>query len=180
MSDHNSAVAIFDQHNQAEEAVKQLEKGGFDMKTLSIVGKGYHTEENVVGYYNAGDRMLYWGKQGAFWGGFWSLLFGTGFFMIPGIGPMLVAGPLVVSIIAALEGALVFGAVSALAGALASIGIPNNSVVQYEASVRAGKFLMLVHGSPDEVTRAKEILSNAGASQTHLHMANTRAEALVG
>lgn len=180
MSEHNSVVAIFDHHNQAERAVKQLEKAGFDMKTLSIVGKGYHTEENVVGYYNAGDRMLYWGQQGAFWGGFWSLLFGSGFFLIPGIGPMLVAGPLVVSIVAALEGAVVVGAISALGGALASIGIPNNSVVQYEASVRAGKFLMMVHGTPDEVTRAKEILSTAGASQTHLHMATAEIGTLVG
>ena len=41
------------------------------MKMLSIVGKDYHTEEHVVGYYTTGDRMLYWGKPGAFWGGFW-------------------------------------------------------------------------------------------------------------
>ena len=44
------------------------------------IGRDYHTDENVIGYYNAGDRMKYWGKLGAFWGGFWGLLFGSAFF----------------------------------------------------------------------------------------------------
>jgi hypothetical protein len=172
MLDKNSVVAIFDQHTQAEAAVKCLQKAGFDMKNLSIVGKGYHTDEKVVGYYNAGDRMLYWGSQGAFWGGFWSLLFGSGIFMLPGIGPLLVAGPMVVWMVGALESAAVIGGISALGAALFSIGIPENSILQYETSIKAGKFMMLVHGTPDEVTRAKAILSTSGASKTQLHMAD--------
>ena len=95
MSETNSVVAIYETHSQAEEAVKDLQRSGFDMKKMSIVGKDYHTDEHVVGYYNAGDRMKYWGKQGAFWGGLWGMLFGAAFFAIPGIGPILVAGPLV-------------------------------------------------------------------------------------
>jgi uncharacterized protein (UPF0297 family) len=65
--DKNSAVAIYETHDQAEQAVKELQKSGFDMKQLSIVGKGYETENHVIGYYNAGDRMKHWGKSGAFW-----------------------------------------------------------------------------------------------------------------
>ena len=102
-SDKNSVVAIFESHNRAEDAIRELQKSGFDMKKLSIIGKDYHTEENVVGYYNTGDRMKYWGKLGAFWGGFWGILFGSAFFWLPGIGTVLVAGPLVVWIIGALE-----------------------------------------------------------------------------
>src|ERR1039458_3987525 len=94
MSDKNSVVAIYSSHVEAEEAVKQLQRGGIDMKALSSVGKETHTEEQAVGYYNNSDRMKYWGKAGAFWGGFWGLLFGSAFFVIPGIGPLLVAGPL--------------------------------------------------------------------------------------
>ena len=71
------------------------------MKKLSIVGKDYHTEEHVVGYYTTGNRMLYWGKIGAFWGGFWGLLFGAGFFWVPGIGQLLAAGPIVAWIVGA-------------------------------------------------------------------------------
>jgi len=69
MSKENAGVAILNTHTEAENAVKELQRAGFDLKKLSIVGKDYHTEENVVGYYNAGDRMKYWGKLGAFWGG---------------------------------------------------------------------------------------------------------------
>ena len=69
MSESNSVVAIYATHAQAEEAVKELQRAGFDMQKTSIVGNDYHSDEHVVGYYNAGDRMKYWGKQGAFWGG---------------------------------------------------------------------------------------------------------------
>ena len=61
----------------------------------------------MVGYYNTGDRMKHWGKLGAFWGGIWGMLFGAAFFAIPGLGPILVAGPLVAWIVGALEGAVV-------------------------------------------------------------------------
>src|SRR5271166_5092563 len=153
MSDKNSVVAIFESHDRAEDAIRELQKDGFDMKKLSIVGKDMHTEEHVVGYYNAGDRMLYWGKQGAFWGGFWggmwAILFGSAYFLVPGIGPLLVAGPLVVWIVGVLEGAAIVGGVSALGAALASIGIPNDSVVQYETEVKNGKLLLVAHGTAD-------------------------------
>ena len=66
MSEKNSVVAVLESHSQPEDAVRELQKSGFDMKQLSIVGKDYHTDEHVVGYYNAGDRMMYWGKLGAF------------------------------------------------------------------------------------------------------------------
>ena len=101
MNKNNSIVAIYPSHTAAEAAIKELQQSGFDMKKLSIIGRDEHTDEHVVGYYNAGDRMKYWGKLGAFWGGFWGLLFGSGFFLIPGIGPLLVAGPLVSWIVGA-------------------------------------------------------------------------------
>src|SRR5438034_8961654 len=106
MTNENAIVAVYNSHVEAEEAVDQLKQAGFDMKKLSIVGKDYHTEENVVGYYNAGDRMRYWGNMGAFWGGIWGLLFGAAFFFVPGIGPVLVAGPVSAWIVAGLEGAV--------------------------------------------------------------------------
>jgi hypothetical protein len=173
MLDKNSVIALFDRHTDAEEAIKQLQQTGFDMKELSIIGKGYHTEENVVGYYTAGDRMKYWGKNGAFWGGIWGLLFGSAFFVIPGIGPLIAAGPIVALIIGALEGAAVVGGVSAIGAGLYSIGIPKKSVLQYESSLKAGTFLLVVHGTPEEVTRAKAILAAAGASEAHLHLNDT-------
>ncbi|QEL19885.1 general stress protein [Limnoglobus roseus] len=171
MSNTNSVVAVFASHDQAEDAIRKLEVGGFDMKTLSIVGKDFHTEEHAVGYYNTGDRMLYWGKLGAFWGGVWGLLIGSAFFWVPGVGPLLVAGPLVAGIVAALEGAVVAGGVSALGAALASIGVPENIIVQYESEVKNGKYLLVAHGTHDDVRRAKALLKQTGASSTTAHPA---------
>src|SRR5262249_62044056 len=125
------AVAIYNTHDEAEQAVKTLERGGFDMRKLSIVGKDYHTEEHVVGYYNTGDRMKAWGRIGAFWGGLWGLLFGAAFFIIPGIGPVVLAGPLVASLVGAREGAVVLGGLSALRAAPASPRLPRGTIVQH-------------------------------------------------
>ena len=166
MSKTNSVVAVFGSHDQAEDAIRELQEDGFDMKKLSIVGKDFHTEEHVVGYYTTGDRMMYWGKQGAFWGGFWGLLFGSAFFWVPGFGQLLVAGPLVMLIVGALEEAAVVGGLSALGAALFSIGIPKNSVVQYETEVKNGKLLLVAHGTPDEVERARNLLRRTPATTT--------------
>ena len=88
------------------------------MHKLSIIGADYHSEEDVVGYYNTGDRMRSWDKHGAFWGGIWGVLLGSAFFVIPGIGPLVAAGPLVVAIVSALEGEVVVGAIGALGAGL--------------------------------------------------------------
>jgi hypothetical protein len=171
MSVENSVVAIYRQHNDAEAAIKELQRGGVDMRKLSIAGKGYHTEEQVVGYYNTGDRMKYWGKVGAFWGGFWGLLFGSALFMIPGLGPILVAGPLVAWIVAGLEGAVEVGALGALGAGLFSIGIPKDSVVKYETALKTDQFLVIVHGTAAEVATAKKIIDNTHPLYCTLHAA---------
>jgi uncharacterized membrane protein len=169
MSVNNSVVAIYATHDGAEAAVKELQRAGVNMKTLSIVGKDTHTDEHAVGYYNAGDRMKYWGKMGAFWGGFWGLLFGSAFFAIPGIGPILVAGPLVAWIVAALEGAVVVGGLSAVGAGIYSIGIPKDSIVNYELAIKTDKYLLLVHSTAAEVEKAREILQNTKPISVTMH-----------
>lgn len=161
----NFVVAIYDTHDQAEHAIKELQEAGVDMKSLSIAARNTHTDEHVVGYYNVGDRMKYWGKIGAFWGGFWGLLFGSAAFAIPGLGPVLVAGPLVAWIIAGLEGAAVVGGVSAVGAGLVSIGIPKDSVLKYDVALKTDKFVLVVHGSAEAVDKAKDII--AGTEQSH-------------
>jgi hypothetical protein len=121
--------------------VKTLTAAGFAMKNLSVVGKGYHSDEKVVGFYNAGDRIKFWGSHGAFWGGFWGLFFGGLFLAAPVAGPVVVLGFLATIIVSAIENALVVGGVAALAAALYSIGVPKDSVVQYESDIKADSFL---------------------------------------
>ena len=153
-ADKSAVIAVYDTHKEAEAAVRELQKQGHDMTKLSIVGKDYHTEEDVVGYYTTGDRMKAWGTTGAFWGGMWSLLFGSAFFFIPGIGPLLAAGPVVIWIVGALENAIAVGGLSALGAALFSIGIPNDSIIKTEAQIRAGKFVIIEHDAVGTLDKA--------------------------
>lgn len=157
-ADTGAVVAVYDTHKEAEQAVRELEKSGVDMQKLSIVGKDYYTEEEVVGYYTTGERMKAWGKTGAFWGGLWGLLFGSAFFLIPGIGPLLAAGPIVGWIIGALEGAVVVGGLGAIGAGLYSIGISEEDAIEYETQIKAGKYVVIAHGSTDEVSGAKSAL----------------------
>lgn len=169
LSTHSSVVAIYQTHEQAEAAVRELQEAGIDMKSLSIAAKDMHTDEHVVGYYSAGDRMKYWGKMGAFWGGFWGLLFGSAAFMIPGIGPLLVAGPLVAWIVAGLEGAVVVGGMSAAGAGLFSLGIPKDSVIKYEVALKSDGYLLLFHGNHDEAVQVEKLLATSGHSSLEMY-----------
>jgi hypothetical protein len=169
MADNDSIVAIYSNHTDAEAAVKELQKSGFDMKKLSIIGKDYHTEENVVGYYNIGDRVASWGKAGTFWGWIWGLVFGSAFFFIPGIGPVMAGGPIVSWLIGALETAVVVGGLSAFGAALVSAGIPKDSVLKYETALKASKFVLIAHGTPAEVEKAKAIIDQSKAESSTVH-----------
>ena len=84
----------------AETAVKKLAGAGIDIKHLSVVGKGYHIDEKVVGFYNTGDRVKFWGKAGAFWGGLWGWLGGL-FLTIPVVGHVIVIGYLAAIVVSA-------------------------------------------------------------------------------
>jgi hypothetical protein len=165
----NAVVAVFTRHQDAEEAVRKLASGGFDMTHYSIVGQGFHSEEKVVGFYNMGDRIKFWGKNGAFWGGVWSLFFGGIFLTIPMVGPVMVLGHLTAMVVAAVEGAILFGGLSALGAALFSIGIPKDSVIEYEQAVKTDGFLVVAHGSADEMARSKAILEASNPARVDLH-----------
>jgi hypothetical protein len=169
MNKNNSIVAIYPSHTAAEAAIKELQQSGFDMKKLSIVGRDYHTDEHVVGYYNVGDRMKHWGKIGVFWGWIWGCFFGSAFFFIPGIGPLLIAGPLVGWLVGALESAAVVGGVSALGAGLVSLGIPKDSVLRYETALKTDKFVLIAHGTNEDTTRAKEILNRTNPETLEHH-----------
>jgi uncharacterized membrane protein len=164
MTESNFTVAVYDTHTAAEDAIKALRDSGYDMKNLSIIGKDYQTEEHAIGFYNTEDRMKYWGKTGAFWGGLWGWLIGAGFFLIPGIGHLIVLGPALGWIVGAIEGATVGAGAGVLAAALAGAGIPKDSVVKYETAIRGGKFVVAVHGVSAELDRARTILAGKGTA----------------
>jgi hypothetical protein len=175
MNSKSTCIAVFKSHVEADSAVKALQRSGYDMKKLSIVAREFNTEEKVIGYYNAGDRMKYWGTQGAFWGGLWGMLVGSAFFWIPGVGPIVVAGPILTWIVGAIEGAVVFGSLSVVGAGLCSLGVQKDSVIAYEASLSAGKYLLIAIGSPAETYKAKEIIKKTEAESTEQHIHEMKA-----
>jgi hypothetical protein len=171
-TNESNCVAVFDRHQDAEIAIRELQRVGFDMKKLSIIGRDYHTEEHAVGFYNGGDRVRHWGKLGAFWGGLFGIVFAPAFFFIPGIGPILTGGLIGSFLMGTIEGAAVGAAVggggSALVAALSGMGIPKNSVIQYEADLKANKFVLSASGTVAEVERARGVIAERGGkAQVH-------------
>jgi hypothetical protein len=172
----DSVIAVFVDHPAAEAAVKKLLAAGFETKNLSVVGKGYHTDEKVVGFYNIGDRVKFWGTRGAFWGGLWGLFLGGLFLTVPVVGHVVVLGYLASVAIGAIENAVVVGGLSAIGAALYSMGIPKDSVIQYETAVKADSFLVMAQGTAEEIARAKAILSAANPSRLDVHAGANAAE----
>ena len=163
------AVAVYELHSRAEGAVKVLQRAGFDMKKISIIGKDYQMEEHVVGFLNAGDQAKIFGKIGAFWGGLMGVLFGSALMFVPVVGHVIVLGPLAATLVSGLEGAVMVGGISALAGALMMVGIPKDSVLRYEMALKANKFMLVVHGDAQEIKRAHELLQTSGLTSFDHH-----------
>ncbi|MEW9586483.1 hypothetical protein [Paraburkholderia sp. DGU8] len=113
--------------------------------------------------------MKMWGKYGAFWGGLWGLLMGGVFLTIPVLGPIVVLGHLAVVIVSAVEGAVVVGTLSALGATLVNAGLPTASVIHYEAAIQADGFIVMAHGAPDEMARAKAVLATHQPARLDSH-----------
>ncbi|MEW6414327.1 MAG: general stress protein [Pseudomonadota bacterium] len=158
MKDLNSVIGVYDTHDAAETAVRALQRSGFDIKRLSIIGKGYRSEEHPVGFYTTGDRMKTWGGIGAFWGGLWGLLFGGAFYWVPGFGPLAAAGAIASLLAGALEGAVLVGGLSALGAGLVGLGMSKEDAIKYERDLKADRYLLFVHGTQAEVDAARSLL----------------------
>ncbi|HEY0335730.1 MAG TPA: DUF1269 domain-containing protein, partial [Burkholderiales bacterium] len=122
--------------------------------------------------FNTGDRVKFFGKFGAFWGGLAGMLFGSAFMFVPVVGHVIVLGPLVATLVGGVQGAVLAGGAGALVGALTAIGIPKDSVLRYETALKADKFLVVVHGDAQEIRRAHEVLAGIGSGSFDHHSAS--------
>lgn len=165
MENNDAPFYVFDTHIQAEEAIQTLNKSGFDVKKLSLVGKGYHSEEHPLGFYTKGDRIKAWGSMGAFWGSVWGLLLAPAVFFLPGLGLVAMAGPVVTALVGALEGAVVVGGASALGAALSQIGASKDQVIKYETALKADKYVLMVHGTAEDQAKARAVLAGSKVQQ---------------
>jgi hypothetical protein len=157
MGEHHAVVAMCNTHTEAEAAIKELNRAAFDVRKLSIVGKDYHTDKHVVGYYNTGYRMKYWGTA------------------ITGIGPVLIAGPLLGWVLDALEETVVTGGMTTIGTALNNMGIPKDEVLSYETALKSSKFILLAHGTAEEVAHAQSIIQAKRVRSIGAHVIIDRA-----
>jgi hypothetical protein len=165
MEKEDAPVYVFNTHVEAEEAIQDLNRSGFDVKKLSLIGKGYHSEEHPVGFYTVGDRIKSWGGTGAFWGSIWGLLLAPAVFFVPGLGLLAMAGPVVAALVGALEGAVVVGGLSALGAALTQIGVAKDQVIKYEKALKVDKYVLMVHGDAEEQAKVRSVLASSKAWQ---------------
>ncbi len=154
----NPYEIVIADHKEANIAVGDIIHNHFDMNSFSVIGKGYPAEENAVRFYNIGERMTFWGKYGAIWGGLCGLFFGGLFLTVPVMGPIVVLGHLAVIVVSVIEGALVVGGFTAIGAALYRVGIPKDSAIKSEESLKADDFFVVAHSSADEMAQTKAFL----------------------
>ncbi len=164
---NQAVVAVYKSHNEAEEAVRQLQKAGVPMNQVSIIGKDWQAREDVQGYYRPADVIKEGAGTGAWFGGLFGLLLGFGLFVVPVAGTLIVLGPLSGLIAGALGGA----GIGALAGGLMSLGIPKDQALKYQTRLEAGEFLVIVHGTEADVARGREVLQTSGHTDLDTHIA---------
>lgn len=162
MADKKTAVfGIYASREGAERAADSIVNSGFSASDISVLlpenlgNRSIGTEKAT----KAPEGATAGGSTGAVLGGALGLLAGIGALAIPGVGPLIAAGP----IMAALAGAGVGGAVGGVTGALIGMGIPEYEAKRYEGRIQKGGILLSVHcASSDEVKRAKDIIERTG------------------
>jgi len=163
MSNKNTAVfGIYQTATNAEMAVDRLVAAGYSNEDVSVLMADAYTTKEFAHEKNtkAPEGTTVGVTTGGLVGGTLGLLAGIGALAIPGVGPLIAAGP----IMSALAGLGVGGAVGGLVGALVGMGIPEYEAKRYEGHVKNGGVLLSVHcETPGEIQRAKEILKTSGA-----------------
>jgi hypothetical protein len=159
-----SIEAIYDAHSAALQTVREFERSGFEKTNVSVVNMVYQSDGPVTGCYaNQLGRLKSWGRLGVFWNELWSSLSGGDVFVVPGIGPVMLVGPIVDTYLATLQTA--GGAnPNLLETAIHGLGIPKDRAHLCEVAIRTRKTLLLISGTADELTKAKALLGTTGAA----------------
>jgi hypothetical protein len=155
-------VAVHRGHLEVHKALDALARSRLDLRQVSVVGVDFHTLENVYGYYSTGRRLEAWGSFGSFWSGVWAVLIGGGFFFVPGLGPVVIAGPVTGWLVAALEKGVMVHGLSPLGAALVGRGVPPEHMRDYEAAVRGTEFLLITSGPLPSMAKARSLVESTG------------------
>ena len=153
-------VAVFESHEKAFNAVKLLNEKKFPLRNVSIIGKAVIVKDNI--HLKSNDVIVNAPLAiGTIAGAVTGILTGIGIFAVPGLGFLYGAGAFV-GMMGGLDLGILGGGLGTI---LAFIGVKKDSVVKYEDHLHEGKYLLLVHGSMDDIVKAEHILHTEG---THL------------
>jgi hypothetical protein len=155
-----TVIGVFSREDSAKQAVQDLRNSGFDTNEVSIIARD--RQRDAGGTMMAGGGSLSSGvTTGGILGGLAGLAAGAGALAIPGIGPLVAAGPL--------AGVISGAATGGVAGGLVDWGIPSDRSDFYEGKVREGRILATVRTEDHKVDRAASILRNNGATDVETH-----------
>ena len=178
MDELNSIVIAYEECADGVQGIKDLQNAGFNMMNLSIAAREYPgSPEHIMGYCSIGGQIKYWGKMGTMLGkcgAFWA---GAAFFILPGVGPVLMAGPLIAGVVASMENGSIGGGLGVFGAGLRRLGIPRESVLRYESELGSDILLLIAHGTAQELLRARDILHATRPSELNVHFAQEVARA---
>jgi hypothetical protein len=165
----SSAVGVYENFADAEQAVRLLDRGGFPVNRISIIAQDMQSEKDVHGYIGTGDLARSGAGTGAWLGGVFGILFGAAFLWVPGFGPLMVAGPFAAALLGGVEGVALGAAGGGLLGSLVGWGVSRKHILKYEEHLRGGRYLLVAHGSRDQVNLAREILESSAPIEVQSH-----------
>ncbi|VAW80297.1 hypothetical protein MNBD_GAMMA13-1713 [hydrothermal vent metagenome] len=167
------AVGVFDNEDKVARVIKKLVEEDFPADQLSLLHKTGGLGDDMLGlaYTDTAKQVKAWGEHGAIWGALGGLLAGaTGLFVLPGIGPLLAAGPVVEALGGAIAGATMVGGgmagaalLSELASALHRIGVPEADIEIIYSAIEAGHYVVILHCDPGQADHCAMRLGWAGA-----------------
>ena len=167
-SETKRAIGSFPDRRSAEQALHELRDSGFSMNHVSVVAHDAN-QSDIAGADvsdRAGNKADDGAKVGAVsggaLGGLTGLLVGIGTLAIPGVGPIMLAGAAATALATTAAGGAIGAAAGGLLGGLVGMGVPEDRAKAYNDRVSAGEYLVMVDGSPAEISRAESILSHRG------------------
>ena len=161
-----AVIGVFQSEDRAKDAISELKKQGFDEREISLVAKekeslGGDDDEHSGGLTMEQQNLSEGIMTGGALGGIAGLLAGAGALLIPGVGPIIAAGPLAAFLTGVVGGGLV--------GGLVDFGIPEERGRHYEERVKRGDVLVTVKANDDEVTQITSVLERYGGEDIEIH-----------
>ncbi len=156
MSNAHFLVAVFPDQDGAHRAVEAMVEAGYSTNRISVLGKLEAGGDDVLGVLHPGlgEQMKVWATNGALWGALLGMLTGAaGLFLFPGLGAVLIVGPLAEAVVGGATGAVLGGgalagaaAWSHLAHALHRHGLPAHALEELHRQVEVGRYLVILQG----------------------------------